>query len=200
MKHIVSIILIISFFSCKAQSVIVPIGSGEDFQKSPDYYVKDVNNEFNKFVGTWKYIDGNTELTFKLKKELHYQADTDYNFVDLLVGEYKYVENGVEKVNTLVDFDDDSITGYDHNISGGTFTHIAPSSCLISSDNNEIKIEVSLDDPNDFNITGNVILRYVNENGVEKIQVCIQDNSVLADDENANIAIPDGFYELIKQE
>ena len=199
MKHIVSIILIISFFSCKAQSVIEPIGSGEDFQKTPDYYVKDVNNEFNKFIGTWKFIDGNTELIFKLKKEIQYQTSEDSNYMDLLVGEYKYVENGEEKVNTLDNFDDSNITGYDHNISGRVFTHIAPSSCLISSDNNEIKIEVSLTDPDDFNITGNVILRYVNENGVEKLQICIQDNSVLADNENANIAIPDGFYELIKQ-
>lgn len=201
MKNIVSIILIMSLFSCKAQSIIKSLdGDGSCPPYDTNCYEKDINNEFGKYVGTWKYIEGNTELTFKLKKEIQYQIYEDRSFQDLLVGEYKYVENGVEKVNTLADFDDDNITGYDHNISGGVFTHIAPSYCIINSDNQEIKIEVSLNDPNDFNITGNVILRYVNEDGVEKLQICIQDNSVLADDENANIAIPDGYYELEKQE
>jgi len=195
------IILIMSLFSCKAQTIIKSLdGEGSCPPYDTNCYEKDINNEFEKYVGTWKYINGNTELTFKLKKEIHYQIYEDRSFQDLLVGEYKYIENGIEKVNTLDDFDDTSITGYDHTISGGVFTHITPSYCLINSDNQEIKIEVSLTDPDDFNITGNVILRYVNEGGVEKLQICIQDNSVLADDENANIAIPDGFYELIKQE
>ncbi|WP_299367826.1 DUF6705 family protein [Winogradskyella sp.] len=200
MKHIVSIIFIISLFLCKAQSIIKSLdGDGSCPPYDTNCYEKDVNNEFDKFVGTWKYIEGNTELTFKLKKELHYQTSEDSNYMDLLVGEYKYIEDGIEKVNTLTDFDDMSITGYGHNISGSIFVHITPSYCIINSDNQEIKIKVSLTDPDDFNITGNVILRYVNEEGVEKLQVCIQDNSVLADDENANIAIPDGYYELEKQ-
>lgn len=189
-----------SLFSCKAQSIIKSLdGDGSCPPYDTNCYEKDVNNEFGKYVGTWKYIEGDTELIFKLKKEIHYRISEDSNYTDLLVGEYRYVENGIEKVNTLTDFDSTDITGYDHTIAGGVFTHIMPSYCIINSNNQEIKIEVSLTDTDDFNITGNVILRYINEDGVEKLQICIQDNSVLADDENANIAIPDGYYELEKQ-
>jgi hypothetical protein len=189
-----------SLLSCKAQSIIKSLdGDGSCPPYDTNCYEKDVNNEFGKFVGTWKYINGNTELTFKLKKEILYQIYEDRSFQDLLVGEYQYIENGVVKVNTLSDFNDTNIKGYDHNISGGVFTHITPNYCIINSDNQEVKIKVSLSDPNNFDITGNVILRYVNEDGIEKLQICVQDNSVLADDENANIAIPDGYYQLIKQ-
>lgn len=97
MKQILNILLLLSILSCKAQTIIVPLGSGQDFEKTPNYYLKDVNNEFGKFAGTWKYQNGNTQIIFKLKKEEHYQAASNYNYVDLLVGEYQYIQNGVEK-------------------------------------------------------------------------------------------------------
>ena len=199
MKSIITIILISTILSCKAQSIIVPIVSGEDFQKNPDYYLKDVNNEFDKFIGEWKYQNEETEITFKLKKEEHYQASSDYNYVDLIVGEYQYIENGVEKINTLSDFVNANIKGYDHNISGGVFTHISPSYCIINSDNQEIKIWLMIANPYNDDIEGEVILRYVNDNGIEKLQACIRDESTLANDENSRIDIPDGYYEFIKQ-
>ncbi len=179
MKHIITIIALISLFSCKAQSVIVPIGSGEDFQKNPNYYVKDVNNEFGKFEGIWKYQNGNTSIIFKLKKEEHYQVSETSNYLDLLVGEYQYIENGVEKVNTLADFDNPSISGYDHRISGGVFVHFLPKSCIDNSHSSEIKIELTIESPGNHQIEGRVILRYVNENGTEKLEVCIYDYSIL---------------------
>ncbi|QMU64643.1 MAG: hypothetical protein GKR88_10310 [Flavobacteriaceae bacterium] len=179
MKHIITIIALISLFSCKAQSVIVPIGSGEDFQKNPNYYVKDVNNEFGKFEGIWKYQNGNTSIIFKLKKEEHYQVSETSNYLDLLVGEYQYIENGVEKVNTLADFDNPSISGYNHKISGRVFTHNIPNICIDNSHSSEIKIELMIESPGDHLIEGRVILRYVNENGTEKLEVCIYDYSIL---------------------
>ena len=140
MKQLLNIALLITLFSCKAQTIIVPIGSGEYYEKNPDYYKKDVNNEFGKFEGTWKYQNGNTQIIFKLKKETHYQTYPDSNYQDLLVGEYQYIENGAEIVNTLSDFSNPSVLGYSHKISGGTFKHTVPGNCTDDSAVAEIKI------------------------------------------------------------
>ena len=88
MKPLVNIALLITLFSCKAQTIIVPLGSTENLEHSINYYEKDVNNEFGKFEGTWKYQNGNTQIIFKLKKETHYQISSDSDYEDLLVGEY----------------------------------------------------------------------------------------------------------------
>lgn len=185
--------------ACKAQSVIIPLGGSQDIVHSPDYYEKDVNNEFGKFTGTWTYANGDTELTFKLKKEEHYLSPSNY-YTDMLVGEYKYVENGLQKVNTLSDFDSTTLSGYDHRISGGIFVHRLPDSCIDNSDPTEIKIELFIVSPDDDDIEGRLILRYVNDNGIEKIQVCVYDYTTLADDVNARIEVPDGYYEMVKQD
>jgi hypothetical protein len=199
MKNIFILIAIACFFSCKAQSIIKPMGENDFCRKNPDCYEKDINNEFGKFVGEWKYQSGTTEITIKLKKEEHYRISDETNYEDLLVGEYKFVENGMVIDNTLADFDDDTISGYDHNISGGVFVHFLPGYCIDNSQSQEIKIELFINDPNVDKIEGRIILRYVNDNGIEKLETCIYDYTTMADDENAKLAIPDGYYEFEKQ-
>jgi len=201
MKNIITLLAIVCLFSCRAQSIIKSLdGDGSCPPYNNNCYEKDVNNEFQKYSGEWKYQNGNTSVTFKLKKEEHYQISDDSNFMDLLVGEYQYIENGIEKVNTLTDFDSVSISGYDHNISGGVFTHNVPNMCIDNSESQEIKIELDIVDPSNFKIEGRLILRYVNDNGIEKLEVCIYDYTTLVNDENARIEIPDGYYEFVKQE
>lgn len=200
MKNTVILILIITAFSCKAQSVIKSLdGDGSCPSNDSNCYEKDVNNEYDKFVGEWNYQSGDTSLTFKLKKELHYQIANNRNFTDLLVGEYQYIENGVEKANTLTDFDNVSISGYRHKISGGIFLHRLPYYCTDNSIPQEVKIELSIEDPNDSFIEGSVILRYVNDSGTEKLEVCIQNTSTMGEDPNPLLPMPNGFYEMIKQ-
>lgn len=199
MKIYIILLAIITSYSCKAQSIIVPIGSGEDIEHNPEYYKKDVNNELEKFEGTWKYLSGDSEITFKLKKEEHYLSPSNY-YKDLLVGEYQYIENDLEKVNTLSNFNNVSVSGYNHKISGSVFLHQLPNYCIDNSDIQEIKIELIIQQPNEDFVEGRIILRYVNEDGVEKLQVCIYDYTTLAEDTNARIDIPDGYYEFVKQE
>jgi hypothetical protein len=95
MQYYKHIILLDSFFillSCKAQTVIKSIeGDGSCPLYDTNCYEKDVNNEFGKYVGTWTYTNGDTELIFKLKKEEHYQISTNSSYTDMLVGEYKYI-------------------------------------------------------------------------------------------------------------
>ena len=57
-------------------------------------YIKDVNNDFNKFAGTWKYTNGTEILTIVITKAEHI-LDTEYNvYQDYLVGEYSYTTDG----------------------------------------------------------------------------------------------------------
>lgn len=189
--------MIISLLSCKAQSIIVPIGSGENIEHNQNYYEKDINNEYAKFDGEWVYQNGTTEITLKLKKEEHYLSPSNY-FTDMLVGEYQFIENGIEKVNTLADFDNPSLSGYDHTISGGVFVHQLPQYCVDNSALSELKIELMIENPNDDDIEGRLILRYVNDNGIEKLEVCLYDYTTLAENANAKFDIPDCYYVFIK--
>ena len=88
---VILLFLALGFISCKAQNIIVPIGSGDDYELNSNYYLKDVNNEFDKFVGEWKYENGLNTFVIKLKKEEHYQISDNSDYEDLLVGEYKYI-------------------------------------------------------------------------------------------------------------
>ncbi|NIK93548.1 hypothetical protein GZ212_15415 [Mangrovimonas sp. CR14] len=197
MKVLLLFLGILICLSCKAQTIIVPIGSGADFEDNQDYYIKDVNNEFEKFVGTWQYQNGNSYITSKLKENEHYQISNNKKYVDLLVGEYQYVENGVEKVNTLLDFDDPAIMGYKHSINGRVIVHQLPNYCLDNSDPSEVKIELIIHHPTDEYAQGRLILRYLNDNGVEKLEACIYDYSILGDG-SVSLDIPDGNYVFIK--
>jgi len=200
MKNIIILIAIITVFSCKAQTIIKSLnGDGSCPPYNSNCYEKDVNNEFGKFEGNWVYQNNNTEITLKLKKEEHYQISSNANYEDLLVGEYQFIESGIEKVNTLADFDNPFLSGYDHRISGGVFVHQLPQYCVDNSALSEIKIELMIENPNDDDIEGRLILRYVNDNGIEKLEVCLYDYTTLAENTNAKFDIPDGYYVFIKQ-
>ena len=199
MKQLLNIALLITLFSCKAQTIIVPIGSGDNIKDNQSYYEKDVNNEFGKFEGTWKYQNGSTQITFKLKKETHYQISSDSYYEDLLVGEYQYIENGAEIANTLSDFSNPSVLGYSHKISGRGFNHFLPNNCTDNSEVAEIKIRLFLRHPTEEYTEGRVILRYVDDNGTEKLQACIYDYTTMGNIQDARIDIPDGYYVFVKQ-
>jgi hypothetical protein len=66
-------------------------------------YIKDINNTFTKFLGTWKWQEGNKILTFKIEKVTQYYH-TEYDvFEDFIIGNYSYTENGGSTylVNTI---------------------------------------------------------------------------------------------------
>ncbi len=198
MKQLIIVFAFIFTLSCNAQLNIVPLGSGNPIENNSTYYIKDVSNEFIKFTGTWRYQNGTTEIVFKLKKEELYRTSVDTYYQDLLVGEYQYIENGTEKVNTLSDFDDPNISGYIHKIKGSVYTHNLPSYCIDNSNAAEIKVEVQIGHPTDEYAEGRVILRHIIEDGIEKLQACIYDYTYLGDND-VRLDIPDGYYEFVKQ-
>lgn len=93
--------------SCKAQTTI----SLSDFSSGDlknDNYIKDTNGVLDPFIGTWKWTNGNSEFTVVLEKKEMYNPTylnsseriNDY-YSDVIIGGYKYIENGQVIVNTL---------------------------------------------------------------------------------------------------
>jgi hypothetical protein len=67
----------------------------EGFDAKPGDYYKDLDNELDKYVGTWVYDDGNgTVFTLNLRKvEMFYTAGTNYRYTDKIIVTYKLIKN-----------------------------------------------------------------------------------------------------------
>ncbi len=203
MKKLIMIAIAFLSFSCKAQQHIVGLYSNEDFDTNSNYYLKDLDNDFDKFIGTWKWEDGNTSLTFKLDKEIKYQLDATSMYKDMLVGEYQYVENGVEKANTLSNFDNPSLKGADHRICGfSIISKISRPKCdECTIDERRARISISHQTAED--VTSTLVLRYVVEGGVEKLKIRIFGGGPRFVEEDrtdpVELDVPHGEYTLTKQ-
>lgn len=77
-------------------------------------YYKDIDNDLDKFVGTWLYTHGNTSFKIILKKRVHTYSQAGNYHNDLLVGEYQYIQDGIEYINTLNNIDNNP-TVYEYN-------------------------------------------------------------------------------------
>ena len=203
MKTILTILLVSFFLSCKAQ-VIVPLASDSDMAYNSGTYNKDVDNDFDKYVGTWKHQQGNTSLKIVLKKITFDHFVTEYKnyYQDILVGEYQYIENGIEKVNTLQQMELMPSEASGYNISGnliiGKNTYPKCSECNL----NERRIKLRYRDPERKYLSNAIVLRYKNENGAEKIiaKIYKSDGSFMQPDGSPDeMRVPYGEYVLTKQ-
>ncbi|GAA5102978.1 hypothetical protein GCM10023210_44440 [Chryseobacterium ginsengisoli] len=64
MKYL-CLIIMTSFISCNAQTIVPMNNSYWDYPEPA--YLKDTENFLNKFVGTWKYQNGNEQFIIILK-------------------------------------------------------------------------------------------------------------------------------------
>lgn len=216
MKNIYLIFSIIFFASCKAQildAYDVNILSGD----INGAYYKDLTNFRDQFVGTWVYSQGNTSLTIQLQKRDNLFNDNGFKtfYEDIMVGEYRYIENGIEKINTLsninINYGNTFENNTKHNLLGDMFLLFpynfpSCSECL----SNEKRMVFDYTEPNyDAKgvANGYMVVRYFVENGVEKIKIVFYtENQVLFVDSNDNpidnpepYKIPFGEYVLVKQ-
>lgn len=109
MKNTLTIITILITLSCKAQS---PIVSFTDYYENdaPDIdnmYIKDIEGYYDPYIGLWSWNDSTTNslLTIELYKVemVYYESSSTKEYCDRLYGRMKYVNNGQEIFNTLVD-------------------------------------------------------------------------------------------------
>ena len=98
MKSLKTLAIILFFGGCKAQTPILDISeSGTGLPNG--YYLKDTYDLLNQFEGIYQYTNGSTILKIVLVKKIQ-QYNGKY-YEDLIIGEYQYIENGIEKINTL---------------------------------------------------------------------------------------------------
>jgi hypothetical protein len=159
-KHINFILLFISITACQAQSPIYDISEVRRGKVQGSYF-KDLNNVLDGYDGTYLYTNGNNSLKIILKKKL---LSKGYHYQDLIVGEFQYIENGVELNNTLaninVNYTDEDVN---HRITGGriiTGTKLGCSDCTPT----EKRLRLSFVDNKSRNIAG-IDIRKTSVNG-----------------------------------
>lgn len=107
MKKILLAITFLSIIiSCNAQ--IYPLNtSPSDIPNNA--YIKDTNNELDKYVGTWKGIWNGKTLFLELKKIKTYSSipnDIHPYYKDRILGERKVVgSNGIVEIDRITNFD-----------------------------------------------------------------------------------------------
>ncbi|WP_299337952.1 DUF6705 family protein [uncultured Psychroserpens sp.] len=199
--HLITLIFIISFCSCKAQSPIVDIESSSEGLPTGAYF-KDNLNKLGKFAGTWTYTNGNTSFTIQLVKieQYHQREGQGKFFEDVLIGEYKYVENGIEIINTLSNINNTSINPYSHLISGNIIAARKNSftPCEDCSPD-EKRAALSIRDPlRDYLTSHRIILRYINDQEITATIVATH-GVMINEGDPIELRVPNGEYTMIKQ-
>ncbi|GAA5084737.1 hypothetical protein GCM10023210_04840 [Chryseobacterium ginsengisoli] len=163
-------------------------------------YLKDTENFLNKFIGTWKYQNGNEQFKIVLKKKLKYDYDGRYS--DILYGEYQYINvSGQILVNTLDKIDIPMDESY-HNITGATFI---PNNLRVKCNDcspGEFRVESFFDDPDRKGLIGTgVIFRYVNPTTIKVLIIGSKGKVLESETDNLpdQLRVPSAEYTMVKQ-
>ena len=105
MKKFLKIISLFLFaINCNSQEIISMSSNYNSSNLTTGKYLKDVDNLYSPFIGTWSWTSssGSSSFTITLEKEEMYIKLPKLDFyIDRLVGRYAYINEGVTVVNTL---------------------------------------------------------------------------------------------------
>ena len=174
MKKTFIIAIAMFTLSCYAQTPILPLETCKGSQNTPNAYYKDINLILNQFIGTWKYASGQDTLIIKFKKiEMFYNQSPEVNYYeDYLVGEYRYVKNGVELINSLSSFDLET-NPYKFSIWGGVIKDNNSNPICENCTPNQKRMILRFADKLRPLTFGDIMLRRIFQVGVEKLEVGI---------------------------
>jgi hypothetical protein len=196
-KYIIAILFVLNLSKTNAQ-IIKDISELIGFDNIQGAYYKDTQNKLNNYLGTFVYTNGTTSLKFVFKKVLH--KNKTFYTEDVIAGEYQYVVNGVEKVNTLNRFDlytADEV--WKHSIQGNNI-YGAQTYCNDCAPNEEHFYTYLFDDVAKAGATFDV--KKTTQNGKEAIRVLIgwsMREQKDTDPTLPNPSLPGGYYVLVKQ-
>lgn len=117
MKKIFIIFLLQITLIATGQNQVVNINGNFGSRLTGAYY-KDIDNLLTPYEGTYIFTNGNTSFKIILVKKTQQYNGRYYE--DLIIGEYQYIENGVEKVNTLNQLTTVYNNQRSHNIDGNS--------------------------------------------------------------------------------
>ncbi|WP_299362887.1 DUF6705 family protein [Winogradskyella sp.] len=173
MKQIVTIFtLALSLYSCKAQSPLLSLDD-QGWNNIDNAYYKDINNVLNDFEGTWLYSNDTISLKISLVKSVQY-FNGDY-YEDTMVGGYQYIENGIEKINTLTDADNPNLgisASIDGNLIFDNCQYLPVDDCIDS----EKYLGLSINDTTSDGHVGWLMLHKRQVNGQEALKINIEMN------------------------
>lgn len=204
MKTLKFILAFVFTTNCIGQEIsLIPIIDISESRLSltPPYYIQDTNGLLNPFSGTYIYTNGTTIFKIVLEKKEN-QFNGSY-YEDLIIGEYQYIYNGVEKSNTLPSLNTVYSNQRVHNIDGNTvvnnnFRYWLCPSCAPT----EKRLFGSIRD-NTTNRYARIIIRRTTESGIEVIKIKILHVSGKAyneaDGQPEQFSLPVGEITLIKQ-
>jgi len=196
------LLLLFTVVACKSQTTSYSLQNYDYGHNLPaNSYVKDTYGDFNKFEGTWKHESNNQKFIIKLEKKTYILDEVKKFYVDLLAGEYQYLLNNVEIINTIPNLLISS-SAYSNNIRGNIFLRNSNYPSCLDCNPNERRVELNFYDPGSYPLTsGYIVLRYINENGIEKIQATIYYSIPLVHDGETFVPprVPKGTYVFVKQ-
>ncbi|HET8809140.1 MAG TPA: DUF6705 family protein [Flavobacteriaceae bacterium] len=193
------LIFFITTYNVNSQVTLVDL---DDWNGMPEenHYYKDVDNYLDPFVGTWVYTNGNTSLKIVLEKKV--MAANPYYYEDLLVGEYRYVENGVEKINTLPTLTTIYGNQRSHNIVGNTVISKHQKPECGNCTPGEKRVNLGFSDPI-HQLSGELILQRITVNGQPALKAYKRTTIYfISMDEKSPYSymlVPSGEYILMKQ-
>jgi hypothetical protein len=206
MKNIYVILMILISIITKSQTVIDINDTTYSTSNNTyyNYYKKDINNLLDPFQGTYIYNNGTTSFKIILKKMIKQSAGLHYE--DMIIGEYQYIKNGVEKINTLSNLEVVYSNQY--------LKHCIAGNSIISNINhrlwkcpqcnpNEKRVRLTITDKL-TNRYADILIRRTVINGQQVLQVKIANpNSVVYNVETQNppadFSLPIGEFTMIKQ-
>lgn len=200
MKQLIFIIILLTGYFSKAQNPVVDI-LDDDGSATTDTYYKDVNNLLNQFEGTYIYTNGST--TFKIVLIKKVQQYNGRYYEDLIIGEYQYIENGIEKVNTLNELNIVHNNQRIHNINGNTLINNDDRAWTCPSCNpGEKRLRTTIRDAS-TNRFAKLLMRRTTEGGQQVMKINIKHVSRTFQSEGepmpSDFTLPLGEYTLIRQ-
>lgn len=199
MKTIIKLLFSLMLMSsCKAQTIDISQQNGNN---ATGAYYKDTQNLLNTFEGTYLYSEGTTSLKFILRKQVMSSPANNRFHEDLLVGEYQYIENGVEKSNTLSNLNVSYSNGWKYGIDGNTVLVQGDPGCQDCLPNEKaLRLGIVEESTNN---SGFLIVRKTNVAGQEAIEVRIVWDALKTVGVNSPASIeptiPGELFVLLKQ-
>lgn len=208
MKYLLILLCVCCVISCKDQGLsqnprINPLYNSSVEIQAGDY-LKDTNNDFNPYIGTWEWQNGTNSLTIELQKlEMFYDDSIDNLplYGDFLVGEYKYIVNGVELYNSLpVNM---ALEPFDNNIVAYTiFKRESMASFCPECPPDSSYLEGSFSQDDREPLTGRITLIHFFDQGVEKIRIHVGLKAIVGVSQDyggpTTFSLPNGEYTLVR--
>jgi len=201
-RNILLVILFIGIISCKAQT-IVPIYGGSSVEYNENYYLKDVNNDYDKYQGIWKYNGGGLDLTitFFIKQMVQ---DSDGLYRDFLCGSFLFRSDGILLIEDILE-EESNLDFYEYNLVLGRFIdrNFKPQcpSCPID----KLRPMGKIYHPEIEDVSAAIVLYYsvILEPFQETMKLTLWQNSprIITPDRTDpyDFPIPDGDYIFVKQ-